>query len=95
MLKKIFSNELFKGSFILLVFNSFGNVLSYFFQFIMAWMLGPSDYSILATLTSIIGIFGILTLSLQTIVAKRTAELNIKKNYILKTEHYFMLVFSF
>ncbi len=79
MFKKLFSGELFRGSFILISLIFLGNVLSYVFQFTMAWMLGPEDYSILATITSIIAIFGISTLSLQTIIAKRTTELRVQK----------------
>ncbi len=79
MIKKIFSSELGRGAFILLVLVSLGNVLSYLFQFSMAWMLGPADYSVLATITSIIAIFGIPTLSLQTIIAKNTTELKVSK----------------
>jgi len=79
LIKKIFSSELGRGAIILLVLVSFGNVLSYLFQFSMAWMLGPADYSILATITSIIAIFGIPTLSLQTIIAKHTTELKVSE----------------
>jgi len=79
MFKKIFKNELLRGSLILLLLTAFGNFLSYVFQFTMAWMLGPSDYSILAAITSLIAIFGIPTLSLQTIIAKHTTELKVKK----------------
>lgn len=99
IIKKILSSELGKGAFILLVLVSFGNVLSYLFQFSMAWMLGPADYSILATITSIIAIFGIPTLSLQTIISKHTTELNVSKNIgkikgMLKNLTIKMLIFS-
>jgi len=77
-IKKIFSSEFRRGAFILLALITFGNILSYIFQFTMAWMLGPADYAILATITSIIALFGTPTNSLQTIIAKHTTELKVK-----------------
>jgi len=79
LIKKIFSSELGRGALVLLILVSFGNILSYLFQFSMAWMLGPADYSILATITSIIAIFGIPILSLQVIIAKHTTKLKVSE----------------
>lgn len=81
MFKKIFSNELFRGSFILLFLTNLGNLFSYLFQFLMARLLGPADYGILAVITNIVAIFTIPSLSIQTLVAKTTTKLNVNKNY--------------
>lgn len=78
-IKKIFSSEFGRGVFALIALMFFGNILSYLFQFSMAWLLGPADYSILAVITSIVAIFGIPTQSIQTIVAKHTTELKVEK----------------
>lgn len=81
IVKKYFENELFKASFILLVLINFSNLLNYLFHFIMGRMLGPSDYGTLAVLASIIYIISVPTSSIQTLVARRTTRLNVKKEY--------------
>jgi O-antigen/teichoic acid export membrane protein len=69
------------------------NILNYLFHFSMARMLGPSDYGILAVLTSIIYLFSVPTNSIQTVVSKYTTRFKVKKeegkikgilNYLLK-----------
>jgi O-antigen/teichoic acid export membrane protein len=74
-------NELFLGSLVLLILLNFGNVINYIFQVVMARMLGPVEYGTLAVLTSIIYIFGVPTLSIQTIVSKHTTKLAVKGEY--------------
>jgi O-antigen/teichoic acid export membrane protein len=73
-LKDISTNELLKGSLILLILTNIGNVFSYLFQFLMARLLGPVEYGTLAVITSIIAVFAIPSVSIQTVTAKKTAE---------------------
>ena len=76
MIRKIFSNELVRSSFILMILLNIGNGFSYLFQFVMARLLGPEDYGILAVITGVVAIFSIPSLSIQTVVAKNTAQFN-------------------
>ncbi len=80
MLKKIFSNELYKGSIILIILLNLGNFFGYLFQFTMAQLLGPILYGAFAVVTNIILVFGVPLISIQTIVAKHTAKFNAQKN---------------
>ena len=80
-LRESFKNELFRASFLLLVLMTVSNVINYLFHFVMGRMLGPVDYGIVAVLTSIIYIFSVPTASIQTLVAKYTTVLNVKKEY--------------
>jgi O-antigen/teichoic acid export membrane protein len=47
----------------------------------MGRMLGPSDYGILAVLTSMLYIFGVPTTAIQTLAARHTTRLGIKEEY--------------
>jgi O-antigen/teichoic acid export membrane protein len=76
MIRKIFSNELVRSSLILMILLNIGNGFSYLFQFVMARLLGPADYGILAVITGVVAIFSIPSLSIQTVVAKNTAQFN-------------------
>ncbi|SRR3989344_6405 len=80
-IKNLRQNELARGSLILIIFIAIGNLLSYIFQFSMARVLGPVDYGILAVLTSIIAIFGIASVSIQTVISQNTTNFNSKKEY--------------
>ena len=77
--KKIKKNELFRGSLILFILINFGNLINYLYQIVMARMLGPSDYGILAVLVSLTYIFAIPTLAIQTVVSKKIAIFNAQK----------------
>ena len=72
-------NELFVASFIIIILTFLANIFSYLFQFFMARMLGPSDYVVVAIITSITGLFAIPTLAIQTVISKKTTELKVKK----------------
>lgn len=74
-------NELFKGSLILFILINLGNLVNYLYQVIMARMLGPSDYGVLAVLISFTYIFAIPTLAIQTAVSKKIAIFNVKKEH--------------
>jgi len=80
-LKKPFDSELFRASFILLVLMNVANILNYVFHFVMGRMLGPSDYGILAVLTSMIYIFSVPTASIQTLVAKYTTNFKVREEH--------------
>lgn len=71
-------DELLKGSIILILMITIYNVINYVFQMSMANMLGPIDYGVLATLMSIVYIFGIPSEAIQTIISKYTSKLNVK-----------------
>jgi len=97
---KLGENELMLGSILIIALTLLGNVFSYLFQFFMARLLGPEDYVVVAIITSILGLFAIPSLAVQTVVSKNTTELKVKKqegkihglmNYALKK----MLVLSF
>jgi O-antigen/teichoic acid export membrane protein len=75
----LMKNELFIGSLILLIMLNIANIVNYLFHFFMARMLGPIDYGILAVLSSIIYIFNVPSMSIQTITSKYTTKFNSKK----------------
>ena len=79
--EKIKKNELFRGSLILFILINLGNLINYLYQIVMARMLGPSDYGILAVLVSLTYIFAVPTIAIQTAVSKKIAILNVKKEY--------------
>ncbi|MBI2056945.1 oligosaccharide flippase family protein [Candidatus Pacearchaeota archaeon] len=79
--EKIKKNELFRGSLILFILINLGNLINYLYQIVMARMLGPSDYGILAVLISFTYIFTIPTLAIQTAVSKKIAIFNATKEY--------------
>jgi O-antigen/teichoic acid export membrane protein len=91
MIKYLLKSEIGKGSIILIILTALANIFSYLFQFSMARLLGPADYSILAVITATIAIFGIPGLSIQTVVAKNTAKLMAKKE-ISKIKGLFLYV---
>jgi len=79
MIKKIMSNELVRGSFILLVTIGIYNLLNFIFHFSMGRLLGPAGYGVLAVLMSIIYIYGVPSEAIQNLVSKYTSRLNFKK----------------
>jgi len=79
MLKRIFSSELAKGSFTLLIMINIYNFVNYLFHFITARMLGPADYGVLAVLISFTNIFSIPSEAIQAIVSRSTSTYNLKK----------------
>jgi O-antigen/teichoic acid export membrane protein len=68
------NKSLIGGSLILLISINFFNFFNFVFQLSMARMLTIAQYGILASLFSIIYIFGFFMESIQTIVAKYTAK---------------------
>ena len=78
---KIFGEEIVKGSFILFIMMNIFNFLNYVFHFSMARLLGPTDYSVLAVLMSIVYIFSVPAEGIQTVVSRYTVRFNIKKEH--------------
>jgi len=62
------------GSLILLITFNIYNALNFLFQFSMARLLSIIDYGILATLFSLIYIFGIFSESIQTVITKYSVQ---------------------
>lgn len=72
-------SELAKGSLILFITISFFNILNYLFHFFMGRMLGPSDYSVLAALMSVIYLLGVPSEAIQTLISKYSSKYNSKE----------------
>ncbi len=88
MIKKILKDELVKGSLILIVLLGIFNILNYIFQMSMAKMLDVADYGILATLMSIVYIFGIPAEAIQTLASRYTSKLqssSLIKNFMISS----------
>ena len=79
MIKKIFSNELMRGSLILFITFNIFNLLNFIFQFSMARMLGPADFSVLASIMTLLYFLALPSESIQTIVSRYTSKFNVKK----------------
>lgn len=69
-IKKSFTNPLISGSFIVTAGTTIGNIFNYLFHLAMGRSLTPADYGTLTALISFIGIFGIITTTIATVVAK-------------------------
>lgn len=77
---KFFRNdELVKGSFLLLIMLVLFNLFNYIFQISMAKLLGPADFSIVATLMSIIYISNVPAETIQTVVARYASKFYVKR----------------
>src|SRR3989344_5626194 len=70
LFKKIISNPLFSGSFLMIVGSNFANAINYIYHTLMGRILGPSSYSELAAILSIINLVGIIMVSLGLVVTK-------------------------
>ena len=68
------NKKLLKGSIILLVSFNIYNALNFFFHFAMVRMMEVVEYGILASLFSIIYIFGVFTESIQVVIAKYSSR---------------------
>lgn len=67
-------DALIRGSLILFIMLLLYNIFNYAFQISMARMLGPSDYSVLAALMSLIYLFAIPNEAIQTVITKYTSK---------------------
>ncbi len=52
-LKKIYKSKLFKGSAVILIATSIGNLLNYLYHFVTGRMLSPAEYGLLQSLISL------------------------------------------
>lgn len=64
------SHPLLSGSVVMVIGTNFVNILNYLYHLIMGRLLGPSFYGELAALFSLVGILGIVTLALNTVIVK-------------------------
>lgn len=69
-IKQIFTHPLFSGSAVMIIGTNFVNVLNYVYHLVMGRLLGPSAYGELAALFSLVGMLGVVTLSLNLVVVK-------------------------
>src|SRR3990167_8890496 len=79
MIKKslsLLSHPLLSGSVVMIFGTNFVNVLNYLYHLIMGRLLGPSFYGELAALFSLVGILGIVTLALNTVIVKYISSTN-------------------
>ncbi|MFC1521134.1 glycosyltransferase [Elusimicrobiota bacterium] len=79
VLGKVFSklditDTLLRSSIIVFAFSMVGNIAAYFYQFTMSRNLSSSDYGALNSILSITMIAGSFTATIQTVVAKYSAE---------------------
>ena len=79
MLKKIFSDELGRGVFVMLITMNLFWILNFLFHFSMGRLLGPENYGILAVLMSLIYIYSVPTEAIQNLISNYTSKFNIKK----------------
>lgn len=66
----LLSHPLLSGSVVMIFGTNFVNILNYLYHLIMGRLLGPSFYGELAALFSLVGILGIVTLALNTVIVK-------------------------
>ncbi len=80
-LKKHWQNQLIAGSLVLFVGTTIANFGNYLFHLVMGRMLGPADYGVLASLISLIYLFGIPVGAISWTTIKYVSDLRGKKQY--------------
>lgn len=75
------SKNTLKQAAILFFTSVFGGLANYFYNIYVGRMLGPSDYSIVVSLFSIIGIISMPISTVQTVVIKYTADFTARKQF--------------
>jgi O-antigen/teichoic acid export membrane protein len=75
-----FSKELAKGSLTLFLSVNVFNFFNLIFNFAGARLLGPSDYSVLAALMSIVFIFSIPNETVHAVISRYTTKFFVEKN---------------
>lgn len=81
VIKKYLRNDLLIASILLLIISNIGSLINFAFQFVMARMLTSEDFGILSFIITLLFIFGVPSLAIQTAIAKKTTQLNLKKEY--------------
>lgn len=80
-IRKYLKNDVVIASLALLILTNLASLMNFLFQFVMAWLLTPSDFGILAFITILTFIFNVPSFAIQTIIAKRTIQLNREKKF--------------
>lgn len=73
-INKIIKNPLFSGSAIMIVGSNSASALNYLYHLIAGRLLGPSFYGELASLISVIGLFGIIPSALSLVIVKQISS---------------------
>lgn len=68
--KKVISHPLFSGSLVMIIGSNATNALNYIYHLLMGRLLGPAHYGELAALFSLIGLLGMVPLSLGQVIIK-------------------------
>lgn len=87
MIRKIFENELWKGSLIFLILINIVNVLNFLFRFVTARLLGPAEYGTLAVIISFTLILSVSNEAIQNLFSKKTSEIKGEKEYLGKIKY--------
>jgi len=69
-IRSFINNPLFAGSFIMIFGSNAVNFFNYLYHLVIGRLLGPSSYGELASLISIIGLLGILPVSISIVIIK-------------------------
>ena len=68
-IKKSVTNPLISGSFVVTIGTTIGNIFNYLFHLAMGRSLTPADYGTLTAIISFISIFGVVSMTITTVVA--------------------------
>jgi O-antigen/teichoic acid export membrane protein len=80
-LKKYLKNDVIIASLALLILTNLASLMNFLFQFIMARALTVEDFGTLAFISSLTFLFSVPSFAIQTIIAKKTTELNLNKMF--------------
>lgn len=83
MKEKILKNKLVSGSLVMIAGSLGVNVVNYFYHLVMGRLLGPSDYSVLASIFSLFYLIGIVPQSAGVGIVKFTSEVTTQKDLAL------------
>jgi O-antigen/teichoic acid export membrane protein len=76
---KLATHPLFAGSMMMILGSNFVNALNYLYHLLMGRFLGPGGYGELAAMLSLIGLVGMLPLSLNLVVIRFTSSSKTEK----------------
>ena len=94
------NNKLYSNSLIFLIGSAIGGIGSYFYNFLMARMLGPEGYGELQAIIALTAIIGIPLSTVLTVIIKYTASFKARQErnkifYVLKVFSVKMLLAGF
>jgi len=78
---KLLKNQLVAGSLVLFIGTTFANFGNYLYHLLMGRMLGPVDYGALVSLISLAYLIGIVSSTLDIVVARFTSIYKVKADY--------------